>query len=226
MSRPLIAASILSADFGKLAEDTQSVVDAGVDYIHFDVMDFHFVPNLSFGPFICQTLRRHGITTPIDTHLMVTNPDVYVEPFAKAGANLISFHAEVVRNPIPLIQKIKHNGMEAGIVFNPDTSLDILYHQDIMEHLDMILIMSVHPGFSGQPFIHSALEKISTARQIINTAKSCAYLAVDGGIKLHNIKQAVQAGADFIVLGSGIFGTSCYSDTIAALRKQTNRYLI
>ena len=221
MTSPIIAASILSADFGQLAKETKDVLTAGADYIHFDVMYFHFVPNLSFGPFICKTLRRHQINAPIDVHLMVTNPQVYVEPFAKAGADLLTFHIEVVKNPLGLIKKIQDHGMEAGIAINPETSIDLLDKKKWLRELKMVLIMSVHPGFSGQTFIPNVLETIKQTRQLLDEAQSKAYLAVDGGIKLSNIKKIAHAGADFIVLGSGIFGTKDYAKTIASLKLRT-----
>jgi ribulose-phosphate 3-epimerase len=223
MNTPIIAASILSADFGNLAKETQAVIDAGADYIHFDVMDFHFVPNLSFGPFICKTLRQHNIKAPIDAHLMVTNPQVYVEPFAKAGADLLTFHTEVVDNPLALVKKIQQCGMNAGVALNPETPVNILKNSKLLKSLKLVLVMTVHPGFSGQSFIEGSLEKIQAVRKMLNESGSKAYLAVDGGIKLSNIKKIAQAGADFIVLGSGIFGTKDYTQTISALKQKIKK---
>jgi ribulose-phosphate 3-epimerase len=218
MNKPVIAASILAADFGYLVNEVKAVLKAGVTYIHFDVMDFHFVPNLSFGPFICETLRKHKIQIPIDAHLMVDNPELYIEPFAKAGANVLTFHAENVKNPKTFIKKIKTHGMEAGLAFNPETPVDILYDTELLMQLKMILIMSVHPGFSGQTFIPSVLNKIKTVRILLDPHLATAYLAVDGGIKVNNAKQLTENGADFLVLGSGIFGTKDYVHTVQALK--------
>ena len=223
MNKPVIAASILAADFGQLTHETKAVLDAGADYIHFDVMDFHFVPNLSFGPFICKALRKHNIKAPIDVHLMVDNPQVYIEPFAQAGADLLTFHAETVKDPTTLIKKIKHHDMDAGLAFNPESSVDILSNTRLLKQLKMILIMSVHPGFSGQVFILDILDKIKKVRALIDKYQSSAYVAVDGGIKTNNVKKVIQAGADFVVLGSGIFGTKDYAKTISDLRKKLKK---
>lgn len=215
-----IAASILSADFGHLAQDTQHALNAGVDVIHFDVMDHHYVPNLSFGAVVCEALRKAHITAPIDVHLMVTDPESYITPFAKAGANRLTFHTETVRDVKATCQKINGAGMTAGLAFNPDQAITIA--DEIFSLIDMILLMSVFPGFGGQSFIPDSLQKIKTARTLIDAHDQPIYLGIDGGIKVDNIKPVVDAGADFIVMGSGIFSASNYHEQLAKIRKEVS----
>ncbi|OGT98643.1 MAG: ribulose-phosphate 3-epimerase [Gammaproteobacteria bacterium RIFOXYB2_FULL_38_6] len=217
-SKIIIAPSILAADFANLEQETKAVLAAGADVIHFDVMDFHFVPNLSVGPFVCTALRRAGIIAPIEAHLMVDEPEKYIEPFAKAGANILTFHAETAKNPAKLIDAIHRTGMKAGIAFNPETPFAL--EVELVQKLALILIMSVHPGFAGQKFIPEALEKIKQARACVTKNKTKTFVAVDGGIKLSNIDQVAKAGADFIVLGSGIFEAEDYAERIQALREK------
>ncbi len=214
----IISASILSADFGYLADETQDAIDAGSDMIHFDVMDHHFVPNLSFGSVVCEALRRANITAPIDVHLMVDNPDPYIDVFAKAGANLITFHAETAPNLQNTLDKIRLAGMKAGLAINPDESLPM--NLELIRDLDMILIMSVYPGFGGQAFIEASIDKIKATRALIQEAGSSTLLGVDGGIKVNNIKNVAEAGANFFVVGSGLFGTPDYTRTIQSLRDE------
>jgi ribulose-phosphate 3-epimerase len=213
-----VSASILSADFAHLAQETQAVIEAGADMIHFDVMDHHFVPNLSFGAVVCAALRKAGLTAPIDVHLMVDNPDPYIDVFAKAGANLITFHAETSVNLKNTLAKIADCGMKKGLAINPDKPLPT--DLELIRDLDMILIMSVFPGFGGQAFIESSIEKIQEARQLISAAGSSTLLGVDGGIKVDNIGKVAAAGADFFVVGSGLYGTSDYHKTILQLRQE------
>jgi ribulose-phosphate 3-epimerase len=216
-----IAPSILSADFARLGEEVKSVIAAGADWIHFDVMDNHFVPNLSFGPMVCQALRKHS-TVPIDVHLMVQPVDAMAMAFAKAGADLVSFHPEAGPHIDRTLQLIKAEGCQAGLVFNPATPLDVL--EWVIERIDLVLIMSVNPGFGGQSFIDSALRKTERARKIIDA--ECARsgrdirLEVDGGIKIDNIRRVADAGADTFVAGSAIFGQPDYAAVIAAMRRE------
>jgi len=215
---PLIAPSILSADFARLGEDVAAVLDAGADIVHFDVMDNHFVPNLTIGPMICGALRNYGITAPIDVHLMVEPVDRIIPDFAKAGASYITFHPEASTHVHRTIGLIRENGCKAGIVFNPATPLTWLEH--VIEDLDMILLMSVNPGFGGQKFIESSLAKLRHARQIIDASSRQIRLEIDGGVKTGNIREIAAAGADTFVAGSAIFGSEDYAATIAAMKSE------
>ncbi len=216
--KPLIAPSILSADFARLGEDVCAVLDAGADIIHFDVMDNHFVPNLTIGPMICKSLRDFGIQAPIDVHLMVEPVDNIIPDFAEAGANFITFHPEASRHVHRTIGMIHDNGCKAGLVFNPATPLDWLEH--VIEDLDIILLMSVNPGFGGQKFIDSSLSKLETVRQLIDQSGREIRLEIDGGVKVDNIRKIAAAGADTFVAGSAIFGSIDYSDTIAKMKAE------
>ncbi|MGB5165595.1 MAG: ribulose-phosphate 3-epimerase [Woeseiaceae bacterium] len=216
--KPLIAPSILSADFARLGEDVEAVLDAGADVVHFDVMDNHFVPNLTIGPMICDALRNYGIEAPIDVHLMVEPVDRLIPDFAKAGASYITFHPEASRHVDRSLGLIREQGCKAGLVFNPATPLDWLQH--VMDKIDMVLIMSVNPGFGGQAFIPSALDKLQAARRMIDDSGREIRLEIDGGVKVDNIGAIAAAGADTFVAGSAIFGSSDYASTIAAMRKK------
>jgi len=213
----VIAPSILSANFAKLGDEVDNVIAAGADWIHFDVMDNHYVPNLTIGPLVCEALRKHGVTAPIDVHLMVKPVDRIVPDFAQAGASLISFHPEASEHIDRTLQLIKSHGCQAGLVFNPATPLSYLDY--VLDKIDLILIMSVNPGFGGQSFIPAALEKLRRARELIDRSGRSIRLEVDGGVKVDNIAQIAQAGADTFVAGSAIFGHRDYRSVIAAMRE-------
>ena len=213
---PVIAPSILSANFAKLGEEVDAVLAAGADWVHFDVMDNHYVPNLTIGPLVCQALRKHGVKAPIDVHLMVKPVDRIVPDFAEAGASLISFHPEASEHVDRTLQLIKSHGCQAGLVFNPATPLSYLDY--VLDKIDLVLIMSVNPGFGGQSFIAAALDKLRRAREIIDRSGRAIRLEVDGGVKVDNIAEIAQAGADTFVAGSAIFGTPDYKATIATMR--------
>jgi len=212
----VIAPSILSANFARLGEEVGNVLAAGADWVHFDVMDNHYVPNLTIGPLVCEALRKHGVKAPIDVHLMVKPVDRIVPDFARAGASLISFHPEASEHIHRTLQLIHDNGCKAGLVFNPATPLDYLDH--VLDQLDLILIMSVNPGFGGQGFIPAALEKLRRARELIDRSGRPIRLEIDGGVKVDNIADIAAAGADTFVAGSAIFGQPDYRATIAAMR--------
>jgi len=213
----VIAPSILSANFAKLGDEVDNVIAAGADWIHFDVMDNHYVPNLTIGPLVCEALRKHGVTAPIDVHLMVKPVDRIVPDFAQAGASLISFHPEASEHVDRTLQLIKSHGCQAGLVFNPATSLSYLDY--VLDKIDLILIMSVNPGFGGQSFIPAALEKLRRARELIDRSGRSIRLEVDGGVKVDNIAQIAEAGADTFVAGSAIFGHQDYRSVITAMRE-------
>ncbi len=215
---PLIAPSILSADFARLGDDVQAVLDAGADIVHFDVMDNHFVPNLTIGPLICEALRNYGIEAPIDVHLMVEPVDRIIPDFAKAGASYITFHPEASRHVDRSLGLIHDHGCKAGLVFNPATPLDWLEH--VIDKVDMVLLMSVNPGFGGQKFIPSALDKLRQVRKIIADSGREIRLEIDGGVKVENVREIAAAGADTFVAGSAIFGSDDYAATIAAMKAE------
>jgi ribulose-phosphate 3-epimerase len=219
MKQPnFIAPSILSADFAKLGEEVDNVIVAGADIVHLDVMDNHYVPNLTIGPLVCEALRNHGVTAPIDVHLMVKPVDRIIPDFAKAGASYITFHPEASDHIDRTIGLIKENGCKAGLVFNPATSLHYLEH--VIDQLDMVLLMSVNPGFGGQSFIASSLEKLRIVRKLIDEKGLSTRLEIDGGVKVDNIKEIAAAGADTFVAGSAIFNTENYKVTIDKLRAE------
>ncbi|MGZ5055439.1 MAG: ribulose-phosphate 3-epimerase, partial [Methylobacter sp.] len=218
MNENWIAPSILSANFAKLGEEVDNVLKAGADVVHFDVMDNHFVPNLTIGPLVCEALRKHGVTAPIDVHLMIEPVDRIIPDFAKAGASIITFHPEASVHIDRTLQLIKDNGCKAGLVFNPGTPLHYLDY--VMDKLDMILLMSVNPGFGGQSFIPSALDKLRQVRQRIDDSGLNIRLEIDGGVKTDNIRAIKEAGADTFVAGSAIFGQPDYKKVIDAMRAE------
>lgn len=214
----VISPSILSADFARLGEDTQAVLDAGADWVHFDVMDNHFVPNLTIGPMVCKALRTYGITAPIDVHLMVQPVDDLVAQFAQAGASMITFHPEASIHVDRTISLIRESGCQAGLVLNPTTPLNVLNWS--LEQLDMVLLMSVNPGFGGQSFIPYVMDKIRAVRAMIDESGRDIRLEIDGGVTEANIGSLAAAGVDTFVSGSAIFGTDDYAKTIASMRRQ------
>ena len=218
---PLIAPSILSADFARLGDDVKAVLDAGADVVHFDVMDNHFVPNLTIGPLICEALRSYGIEAPIDVHLMVEPVDRIIPDFARAGASYITFHPEASRHVDRSLGLIREHGCKSGLVFNPATPLDWLQH--VIDKVDMVLLMSVNPGFGGQKFIPSALGKLRDARKIIEDCGRDIRLEIDGGVKVDNIGEIAAAGADTFVAGSAIFGSADYAATIASMKSEIEK---
>ncbi len=216
--QPLIAPSILSADFARLGEEVSHVLAAGADIVHFDVMDNHYVPNLTIGPLVCEALRKHGITAPIDVHLMVKPVDRIIPDFAAAGASWITFHPEASEHVDRTLGLIKELGCKAGLVFNPATPLDYLDH--VMDKLDVILLMSVNPGFGGQKFIPTALTKLAMVRERIAASGRDIRLEIDGGVKVDNIGAIAAAGADTFVAGSAIFGSKDYAATVRQMRAE------
>ena len=217
----LIAPSILAADFARLGEEVENVLAAGADVVHFDVMDNHYVPNLTIGPLICEALRNHGITAPIDVHLMVKPVDRLIPDFAQAGASMITFHPEASEHIDRSLELIREHGCQSGLVFNPATPLHYLDY--VLDKVDIILLMSVNPGFGGQSFIPSTLNKLKEARQRIDASGRDIRLEVDGGVKIDNIGAIAAAGADMFVAGSAIFGTKDYTKTITAMREAINQ---
>lgn len=222
MQPTVIAPSILSANFARLGEEVDTVLAAGADWVHFDVMDNHYVPNLTIGPLVCEALRKHGVTAPIDVHLMVEPVDRIVPDFAKAGASLISFHPEASRHVHRTIQLIKSAGCQAGLVLNPATPVEVLDY--VLDELDLVLLMSVNPGFGGQSFIPSALDKLRAVRARIDAASArtgrAIRLEIDGGVKPDNIREIAAAGADTFVAGSAIFGQPDYAAVVAQMKAE------
>jgi ribulose-phosphate 3-epimerase len=216
MQSTVIAPSILSANFAKLGEEVDAVLAAGADWVHFDVMDNHYVPNLTIGPMVCEALRKHGITAPIDVHLMVEPVDRIVPDFAKAGASMITFHPEASRHVHRTVQLIRSHGCQAGIVLNPATPVDVLDY--VLADIDMVLLMSVNPGFGGQAFIPSALDKLRRVRSMIDASGRAVRLEIDGGVKADNIAEIAAAGADTFVAGSAIFNAPDYGDVIRRMK--------
>ena len=222
MKQPnFIAPSILSADFAKLGEEVDNVLRDGADIVHFDVMDNHYVPNLTIGPLVCEALRNHGVTAPIDVHLMVKPVDRLIPDFVKAGASFITFHPEASEHIDRTVGLIKEQGCKAGLVFNPATSLSYLDH--VLDNLDMVLLMSVNPGFGGQSFIPSSLDKLRIVRKMIDDRGLDVRLEIDGGVKIDNIQKIAAAGADTFVAGSAIFNTVDYKTTINSMREELSR---
>jgi ribulose-phosphate 3-epimerase len=221
MNQFLIAPSILSADFARLGEEVDNVLAAGADVVHFDVMDNHYVPNLTIGPMVCAALRKHGVTAPIDAHLMVKPVDDMIKSFIDAGASYITFHPEASEHIDRSLQLIKDGGCKAGLVFNPATRLHYLDH--VMDKIDMVLLMSVNPGFGGQKFIPATLEKLKQARAKIDACDTNIRLEIDGGVTVQNIAEIAAAGADTFVAGSAIFNTENYEATIAAMRAELEK---
>ena len=221
MSDYVIAPSILSADLARLGREVEAVLAAGADYIHVDVMDNHYVPNLTFGPVVVRALRDFGITAPMDVHLMIEPVDRIIPEFAAAGADIITFHPEASRHVDRTLQLVKDQGCRAGLVFNPATPLDHVLH--VIDKIDMILIMSVNPGFGGQGFIPAALDKLRAARDIIDASGRDIRLEIDGGVKVDNIAEIAAAGADTFVAGSAVFGSDDYAGVIGAMRQELAR---
>jgi len=214
----VIAPSILSANFARLGEEVEAVLEAGADWVHFDVMDNHYVPNLTIGPMVCEALRKHGVTAPIDVHLMVEPVDALVPEFGAAGASLISFHPEASRHVDRTLQLIRDAGCQAGLVLNPATPIEVL--DWTLEQLDMVLLMSVNPGFGGQSFIPHVLDKVRRVRERIDASGREIRLEVDGGVKVNNIAEIAAAGADTFVAGSAIFGSDNYRETISRMKQE------
>lgn len=221
MADYLIAPSILAADFARLGEEVDNVIASGADVVHFDVMDNHYVPNLTIGPLVCEALRSHGVTADIDVHLMVKPVDRIIPDFAKAGASYITFHPEGSEHIDRSLALVKESGCKSGLVFNPHTSLSYLEH--VMDKIDVILIMSVNPGFGGQSFIPQALEKLKQAKKLIDASGRDIRLEIDGGVKIDNIREIAEAGADMFVAGSAIFNTPDYKTTIDAMREELTK---
>ena len=217
MNDYIIAPSILSADFANLGKDVSDVIDAGADFIHFDVMDNHYVPNLTVGPMVCKSLRDYGINTTIDVHLMISPVDEIIPDFAQAGANYITFHPEATKHVDRTIKLIKDHGCQPGVVLNPATNVSILEY--CLDQIDMVLLMSVNPGFAGQKFIESTYDKIVEVREMIDAVNPSIRLEVDGGLNLENIGKAARSGADTFVAGSAIFNSENYKKTISQMRE-------